>query len=81
MRHSKTFQDLTGQKMHKLTFIQWVGRNQYGNSIWKMRCDCGVEFETLATLVKKGDTKSCGCYKAEICRRLGKLNKKKYVSE
>ena len=75
MRHAKSFQDLTGQRMHKLTFIRWVGRNQYGNAIWKMRCDCGVEFETLATLVKKGETTSCGCIRKSKCAEIGKLNK------
>lgn len=76
MTHAKNFQDLTGQKMYRLTFIRYVGRNQYGNAIWRMRCDCGVEFDTLASLVKKGETKSCGCLRAQKCAEIGKLNKK-----
>ena len=76
MAHAKSFQDLAGQKMHYITFLRWIGRNKYGNSIWRVRCDCGIEFETLATLIKKGETTSCGCVRAQKCREIGKLNKK-----
>lgn len=65
MAHSYNFKDLTGQKMHRLTFLEYVGKNENRNSRWKVQCDCGTIFEVTATSVKQGHTKSCGCYRIE----------------
>lgn len=65
MAHAKNFKDLTGQKMHRLTFLEFVGRNENRNAIWKVKCDCGTVFTLLATSVKQGHTKSCGCVRIE----------------
>ena len=65
MAHAKNFQDLTGQKMYRLTFLSFVGRNEQRNSRWKVRCDCGTEFIVTACSVKNGQTRSCGCYRIE----------------
>jgi hypothetical protein len=65
MKHAKNFQDLTGQKIHRLTFLENVGRNEQRNSRWKVRCDCGTVFEVTASAVKHGLTRSCGCYRIE----------------
>lgn len=34
-----------------------------GYIVWKMRCDCGNEFERPSYYLTKGFTKSCGCKK------------------
>lgn len=65
MKHAKNFQDLTGQKIHRLTFLEYVDRNEQRNSRWKVRCDCGTEFIVTASAVKSGMTKSCGCLRIE----------------
>ena len=65
MAHAKNFQDLTGQKMHRLTFLSFVGRNEQRNARWKVRCDCGTIFEVTASSVKVGQTKSCVCLRIE----------------
>lgn len=65
MAHAKNFHDLTGQKMHRLTFLSFVGRNEQRNARWKVRCDCGTIFEVTASSVKVGQTKSCGCLRIE----------------
>ena len=65
MKRAKNFQDLTGQKIHRLTFLEFVGTNENRNAIWKVRCECGVEFEVVASSVKSGQTKSCGCLRVE----------------
>lgn len=38
-------------------------RSNDGYIIWKMRCDCGNEFERPSYYLYKGFTKSCGCKK------------------
>lgn len=65
MAHARNFIDLTGKKIHRLTFLEFVGRNESRNSRWKVRCDCGVEFEVTATSVTHGSTRSCGCLRIE----------------
>ena len=67
-KHSRNFKDLTGQKIHRLTFLEFVEMTECGNSRWKVRCDCGVEFVVTAANVKSGCTRSCGCYRIEQLR-------------
>lgn len=65
MTHHRNFQDLTGLKMHRLTFLEYVGKNEQRNSRWRVRCECGEIFVVTATSVKFGKTYSCGCYRIE----------------
>lgn len=67
MTHAHNFKDLTGQKIHRLTFLEYVGVNENRNSRWRVRCDCGTEFEVVGAMVKSGQTKSCGCIRRERC--------------
>lgn len=69
MAHARNFQDLTGQKIYRLTFLEFVGKNENRNSLWKVRCDCGTEFIVTASSVKSGQTKSCGCYRIELNKK------------
>lgn len=65
MAHARNFIDLTGQKIHRLTFLEYAGTADNGCARWKVRCDCGTEFEVTGSNVRFGQTKSCGCVKAE----------------
>lgn len=65
MAQARNFKDLTGQKIHRLTFLEYAGVNENRNSRWKVRCDCGTEFIVTTTSVKCGQTKSCGCVRIE----------------
>lgn len=68
MKHAKNFQDLAGQKMHRLTFLYYVGKTDSRNAIWRVKCDCGTEFDVAAYCVKNGHTRSCGCIRIERCK-------------
>lgn len=68
MKHAHNFIDLTGQKMHRLTFLHFVGKDDSRNSIWRVRCDCGTEFDVRSCSVKYGTTRSCGCIRIERCK-------------
>jgi hypothetical protein len=48
------------QKFNKLTALHFV-RTRNHRTIWKFICDCGNVVETLASAVKCGEIKSCGC--------------------
>lgn len=67
MAHAKNFKDLTGQKIHRLTFLEFAGHADNGSAKWKVRCDCGTEFEVTGANVRYGLTKSCGCIRRERC--------------
>lgn len=77
MAHSRNFKDYTGMKVHRLTFLEFVGVAENGNSRWKVRCDCGEVFIVIASNVLHGGTKSCGCLRAENnrARHSAKSNK------
>ena len=74
MKHANNYKDLTGIKVHRLTFIEFAGMNENGYSQWKVRCDCGTEFIVIAGNVTHGSTKSCGCYRKE---RIQEMNRKR----
>lgn len=80
MAHAKNFIDLTGQKMHRLTFLEFAGKTENGNSRWRVRCDCGTVFEVTAAAVKYGLSRSCGCYRAEKLRERNKQKTSKHVT-
>lgn len=55
--------DLTGYRNKMAEAIAPTDKRDptTGNVIWKLRCDCGREFERQAGLITRGHTKSCGC--------------------
>lgn len=55
-------EDLTGQKFGKLTVIAFE-ETRHGQLYYKCKCDCGKEKIINAYSLKRGITKSCGCFK------------------
>lgn len=53
--------DLTGARYGKLTAVSRVASTSAGRAMWSCVCDCGVTRPVLATNLKSGKTKSCGC--------------------
>lgn len=65
----KNLENLTGQKFHRWTVIRRAEsvlepRGKLA-TVWKCRCDCGVERDVRASSLKGNLTYSCGCYKHE----------------
>lgn len=58
-RNHAKFEDLTGQKFNKLTVIRTFIIN--GEKVCECLCDCGNKTNVIATHLKDGHTKSCGC--------------------
>lgn len=50
-----------GMKFGNLLVIEEAGRNEHGNVIWKCKCDCGNDFYTTSTYLRRGFSTSCGC--------------------
>jgi hypothetical protein len=64
------FQDLTGQRFGRLVVERRGGVHATPNgsrfTLWRCRCDCGGTSEVKANALRSGNTKSCGCLKAEV---------------
>jgi len=56
------FVDITGQKFGRLTVIH---RCEDQRTKWLCRCDCGQTVVVFGKNLKKGHTKSCGCFLRE----------------
>lgn len=62
-----TPEDLTGQKFHRLTCLELGPPSQAKKPLtrWRCVCDCGTERLVDAASLKRGRTKSCGCWNVE----------------
>lgn len=58
--------DLEGQRFGRLFVIERVSTKKAGKEIhWRCVCDCGKEVVARSYLLRKGMTKSCGCFRIE----------------
>ena len=68
--------DLIGQKFGRLTVVERAenGIRKDGSPFtrWMCKCDCGKEKIVTGSNLRKGITKSCGCYAKE---QTGKINR------
>lgn len=54
--------DLVGQTINGVLVISFAGVSKHEKTIIRCKCLCGKEFECLASELKNGHTRSCGCY-------------------
>ena len=55
--------DETGNRYGSLIVIGRAGSNKQRKALWRCKCDCGNEKITSGTLLRTGQTTSCGCMK------------------
>ena len=64
--------DLTGQTFGRLVVIardtDYISPSGYPKTRWRCRCSCGNITTVCTQELRKGDTRSCGCYELE-CKR------------
>lgn len=60
--------DLTGQRFGRLTVIKKIP-SYNTNARWLCRCDCGKETAVLGTTLRRGESQSCGCFRADYWRK------------
>lgn len=62
--------DLTGQKFGRLTVIKIHDYNQTTRKYrWECLCVCGNTVFVISSDLKRGHTKSCGCFSAENTKK------------
>lgn len=65
--------DLTGQRFGRLVALKKSERTDARrNTWWICQCDCGKIAEVRTVCLRRGTTKSCGCYNSEKAREHGK---------
>ena len=70
--------DLTGQKFGRLTVLYKLPSKGTGNNRktrWLCQCECGKEVAVITGALRRGTTKSCGCYQREIASINGSKKK------
>lgn len=64
---------MVGSIFGQLTVLETVASNKHGQRMLLCKCSCGTQKVVAIQSLKNGDTKSCGCYRAEVS---GARNKK-----
>jgi len=57
--------NLSKQVFGKLTALREAGRTKDLQVLWLCRCECGKTTKVRASSLKKGRTRSCGCFRRE----------------
>jgi hypothetical protein len=70
--------DLSGQRFARLlvVFVQRIGNRTLCYCI----CDCGKEVAVRQDALRKGSTRSCGCYNREVASKTGERNIKSAIA-
>lgn len=61
--------DITDMRFNRLTAIKYLRYDNNNGSVWLFKCDCGKFIETHSSHVRRGATKSCGCYNRDRIRQ------------
>ena len=73
MKRSPKFVDMTGLRFGKLLVVSPIPRTSPGRISWLCKCDCGNEKVIDGGSLRKGLTKSCGCFRVE-CKTTHGMN-------
>jgi DNA-binding CsgD family transcriptional regulator len=57
--------DMIGQRHGRLVILSRAGNTKGGQAKWLCRCDCGNHTSTSGASLRRGSTRSCGCYARE----------------
>jgi len=61
--------DITGRKFGRLLVVEPDHWDQKQRSLyWKCLCDCGNQSVVCSKRLKKGETKSCGCFRIDAAK-------------
>lgn len=81
--HQNQFKDLTNQKFGKLT-VKGIHHKKGKIYYWECMCDCGKTTIVDGGSLRRGHTKSCGCYRPRLDitgERYGHLVAQKYIGK
>lgn len=70
-------EDLIGRKFNKLSIIAKEGKDKWGKQLWKCQCECGRETILTASVLKSGNTTTCG-YCVWNTKHIGEFNGQRF---
>jgi hypothetical protein len=59
------FVDISGKRFGRLVVMNVKEKTKSGGYLWNCQCDCGNIIKSCFWNLKKGKTKSCGCFKRD----------------
>lgn len=62
--------DLASQRFGRLVVTKRAGTNSSGEATWLCACDCGASHVARGLYLRRGVTKSCGCLRRDIARKM-----------
>lgn len=65
-QHKRHAKDWTGLVFSRLTVTGPATNNKYGRMRWVCKCVCGREVVAVGKDLKRGNTKSCGCFRKDV---------------
>ena len=63
---------MIGKKFHRLTVLEFAGLSKNKSRLYKCQCDCGRIVIKRGCQIRKGQIKSCGCYRREDSAKKGR---------
>lgn len=57
--------DLTGQTFGRWNVKRFIGLDSHKRALWECECECGTIKSIASNNLRRGLTKSCGCYKSD----------------
>lgn len=59
---------MIGERFGRLVVTLEAGQDKYSSWLYLCKCDCGKDKVAAGWLLRRGDIKSCGCYRAEVLK-------------
>jgi hypothetical protein len=60
--------EMLGRRYGRLVVIERVENDRHNNASWRCLCDCGQTVRVLGASLRRGNTRSCGCYSRDRAR-------------
>ena len=63
---------MIGKIFGRLNVIAYAGKDKWGKNLWLCICSCGEDRILGQSILKTGNTKSCGCLKVDLIKKNAK---------
>jgi hypothetical protein len=72
MKNKRQVGDLSGKTFGRWTVVEQADRNEFGHIFYWCVCACGYKARVIAHTLRRGTSKSCGCWQRELSAEMMK---------
>ena len=72
MKKKRQVEDLSGKTFGRWTVVEQADRNEFGHIYYWCVCACGYKARVIAHTLRRGTSKSCGCWQRELSAEMMK---------